>query len=138
MEPIKTNTATYPAKYIGISINRPAEEVYEFASNPENFPKWIAFIKSMERHGDIWIGKTDMGDLKIKFAPANNFGVIDHEVTFANGETVHNPMRAVANNKGCEFTFTLFRLPGKTDKEFNEDAGAVTKDLQKLKEILEN
>ncbi|MFX1705496.1 hypothetical protein PV783_16135 [Chitinophaga sp. CC14] len=46
-------------------------------------------------------------------------------------------MRAIANNNGCEFTFTLFRMPGKTDSEFNEDAAAVTKDLQNLKEIME-
>jgi hypothetical protein len=58
-------------------------------------------------------------------------------VTFTNGETVYNPMRVIANNKGCEFSFTLFWMPGKTEKEFNEDAKAVTNDLQTLKKILE-
>lgn len=137
MEPQKANVPTYPVKNISVSINRPADEVYQFASDPEHFPQWIAFIHSMTKQGDIWIGKTDQGDIKIKFAPQNDFGVIDHEVTFPNGEIFHNPMRAIANNKGCEFTFTLFRMPGKTDQEFNEDAKAVTADLQKLKEVLE-
>lgn len=137
MGQIKANTITYPAKNISISIDRSAEEVYQFASDPENFPKWISFIKSMTDQGDIWIGKTELGDIKIKFAPQNDFGIIDHQVTLTNGETVSNPMRAVANNKGCEFTFTLFRMPNRTDQEFNEDAKAVTEDLQKLKEILE-
>jgi hypothetical protein len=137
IQPIKAETMTYPVKNISISINRSAEEVYQFASNPENFPKWIAFIKSMTNQGQFWIGKTDLGDIRITFSPLNDFGIVDHQVTFANGSTVNNPMRAVANNKGCEFIFTLFWMPDKTEEEFNEDAKAVTRDLQKLKEILE-
>lgn len=66
MEPTKANTRTYPVKNISISINRPADEVYQYASNPENFPEWISFIKSMTNQGDIWIGETDLGDIKIK------------------------------------------------------------------------
>jgi hypothetical protein len=137
MESKNSNAMTYPVKNISISINKPAAEVYSFASNPENFPKWIDFIKSMSSQGDIWIGKTDLGDIQIKFGPRNDFGIIDHHVTFTNGETVYNPMRVIANNKGCEFSFTLFWMPGKTEKEFNEDAKAVTNDLQTLKKILE-
>lgn len=136
MEPIKANTITYPVRNISVSINRSAEEVYQFASNPENFPKWVSFIRSMTNQGDIWIGKTDIGDIQIKFSPPNVFGIIDHQVTLANGETVNNPMRAVANNKGCEFIFTLFWMPNRTEEEFNEDAEAVTQDLQQLKKIL--
>ena len=138
VQPIKGQTMTYPVKNISISINKSADEVYQFASKPENFPKWIDFIKSMTNHGQFWTGKTDLGDIKIKFAPLNDFGIVDHQVTFANGATVDNPMRVVGNNKGCEFTFMLFWMPDKTETEFNEDAEAVRKDLQKLKEVLEH
>jgi uncharacterized protein YndB with AHSA1/START domain len=31
---------TFIAKHISVSIERSAAEVYEFASNPENLPKW--------------------------------------------------------------------------------------------------
>jgi hypothetical protein len=128
---------TYPVKIISISINRPAGEVYQFASNPENFPKWVDFVDSINKLEDIWMAKTGMGVMKMKFTPPNDFGVIDHQVTFPDGKIVYNPMRTIANNNGCEFTFTLFRMPGKTDSEFNEDVKAVTKDLQNLKELLE-
>lgn len=136
-QPVNKTAMIYPVKNISISINRSAGEVYQFASNAENFPKWVDFIDSISKQGDIWIAKTKLGSMKIKFAASNDFGIIDHEVTFPNGEIVNNPMRAIANNNGCEFTFTLFRMPGKTDSEFNEDAAAVTKDLQNLKEIME-
>jgi uncharacterized membrane protein len=70
MESKNSNAMTYPVKNISISINKPAAEVYSFASNPENFPKWIDFIKSMSSQGDIWIGKTDLGDIQSNLALA--------------------------------------------------------------------
>jgi hypothetical protein len=135
---IKTNRMTYPVKNITVSINRSADEVYQFASNPENFPKWVAFVKSMSNQGDVWLGKTDLGDIKIKWPPANDFGIMDHQVTLPTGETVNNPMRVIPNNKGCEFIFTIFWMPNRTEKQFTEDAEAVTRDLKKLKEIMEH
>src|SRR5687768_12355000 len=71
-QPINDDTMTYPVKHITISINKSPKEVYQFASNPENFPKWIAFIKSMTKQGEFWLGKTDLGDIKIKFVPPND------------------------------------------------------------------
>jgi hypothetical protein len=131
-------TITHPVKHITVSINKPARDVYQFASNPENFPKWVKFVKSIRREGDIWVAESSLGTIKIKFTPQNEFGVIDHRVTLANGNTVYNPMRILENDKGCEFIFTLFRLPGRSDQEFNEDAQAVTNDLHQLKEIMEH
>jgi hypothetical protein len=128
---------TYPVRNISVSINNAAKDVYQFASDPENFPRWVQFVKSIARQGDSWIAETDLGTIKIKFTPHNEFGIIDNQVKLANGNTIYNPMRAIANNKGCEFIFTLFWQPGQSETEFNEDANAVTKDLHKLKEIME-
>ena len=134
---MQTQANTYPVRNINISIDRPAAEVYQFAGNPENFPKWVKFVKSISRQGDTWVAETELGTLKIKFTPKNDFGIIDHDVTLPNGETVTNPMRVLRNNKGSEFIFTLFRMPGRTDQEYEADAKAVTADLQQLKKILE-
>ncbi len=99
---------TYPVKNINVSINKPARDVYQFASNPENFPKWVKFVKSITRKDDSWIAQTDLGTIKMKFAAQNEFGIIDHDVTLDNGNIIYNPMRVLVNNKGCEFIFTLF------------------------------
>lgn len=128
---------TYPVRLINVSINKPAPDVYRFASNPENFPKWMDFVKSIKKDGDIWIGETNLGPFRFKMVPKNEFGIIDHHVTIPSGEVVFNPMRVMENNKGAEFIFTLFRMPGRSDKEFEEDARAVTKDLNKLKTVME-
>ena len=133
----KDNDMTYPVKNISVSIARPADAVYLFASNPENFPNWVAFVKSITKQGEFWIGQTELGEIKFKFSPQNNFYVLDHQVILSSGETVNNPLRVVANNNGCEVIFTLFRLPNRTDEEFNAGARAVAADLQKLKTLME-
>lgn len=130
---------TYPVKHISISINRPASEVYKFISNPENFPKWVAFVTSISKKGgDVWLGKTDLGDIRIIFTPTNEFGIADYWLILTNGVTVNNPMRVVENNKNCEIIFTLFLMSGRSEVDLKKDAQAVLKDLRKLKDIMES
>lgn len=129
----------FPVKNISISINKLADKVYGFASNPENFPVWVEFIKSITRQTEnIWLGKTDLGNIKIEFVPKNEFGVIDHLVTLPDDTTVNNPIRIIENGKGNELVFTLFCMPNRTEVEFNQDAKLVETDLKKIKTILEN
>jgi hypothetical protein len=129
---------TFPAKHITVSINRPAQEVYAFASNPENFPKWAAGLGgSIQKIGDDWIVDSPEGGIKVKFVDQNSFGVLDHDVTFPSGVTFYNPMCVVPNSDGCEFVFTLYRMPDVSDEDFARDAAAVESDLRTLKSILE-
>lgn len=128
---------TYPARNISVSINRSAKDVYAFASNPENFPHWIAFIQEISKRGDAWIAQTSLGTIEFTFTPPNEFGIIDHQVRLPNGEAVSNPMRVIPNHKGCEFIFTLFEMPGRTQEEIEADAAAVLADLRNLKRIME-
>jgi len=134
---VKSNNMTYAVKNISTSINRSVDEVYQFASNPVNFPKWVAFVKSVAKENDLWLAETDLGEIKIEFAPQNDFGIIDHWVTLPDGTKVNNPIRVIANGKGSEIIFTLFWLPERTEEEYNQDAKAVERDLQTLKKILE-
>ena len=53
------------------------------------------------------------------------------------GETVYLPVRAIADSDGCEVVFTLRRLPGMTDADFDRDAGVVSADLALLKQVVE-
>ncbi len=129
----------YPSKHISISIDRSAEQVYEFASNPENLPKWAAGLSgSIKKINDDWIAESPMGKVKVKFIEKNKFGILDHDVTLPSGETVTNPMRVFPNKDGSEVVFTLFRRPKVSDQDFANDAKAVKKDLKKLKMLLES
>jgi polyketide cyclase/dehydrase/lipid transport protein len=129
---------TFIAKHISVSINRSAAQVYEFASIPENLPKWAAGLSgSIKKLDEDWVAESPMGRVKVKFAEKNQFGVLDHEVTLPSGVKVHNPMRVVPNNDGSELVFSLYRRPNMSDQEFAEDAKSVEKDLAKLKTLLE-
>jgi hypothetical protein len=129
---------TYPVKNISISLNKSADEVYRFTSNPENFSKWVKLFQSVSGEDDHWIGKTAQGDVRIDWAPLNDFYVLDHHVILPNGDKVFNAMRIIPNNKGSEFVFTLFQRPGRTEAAFEEDAGLVMEDLKTLKRTIDN
>lgn len=121
-----------------ISINRPLDQVYAFLARPENFPQWASGLgASIRQAGDVWIAQTPEGAVTVRFTAANAFGVLDHDVVLPNGESVHIPMRAIANGDGCEILFTLFRLPPMSDQKFAADIAWVERDLQALKALLE-
>jgi len=125
--------------HVSIYIDRAPAEVYEFASDPRNLPRWAAGLARSEvrSDGDEWIADAPFGRIRVRFAPRNSFGVMDHDVTLDSGVTVHNPMRVVPNGQGSEFVFTLIRRPGMSDAQLAEDRTAVEKDLKTLKRLLE-
>lgn len=126
------------SRTISCSINKPPATVCEFASNPEHLPQWVrSFCLSVRKSDDEWQMETPTGWIGIRFVPANDFGVLDHTVTFPDGQSILNPMRVVANGEGSEVTFTLFQLPGMSDEQFSKDAGMVEADLRSLKGVLE-
>jgi carbon monoxide dehydrogenase subunit G len=129
----------HDVQHISISIARPPAEVYEFASDPRNLPRWAAGLARSEvrRDGDEWIADSPLGKVRVKFAPRNSFGVMDHDVALESGVTIHNPMRVVHNGDGSEFVFTLIRQPGISDGQFAQDKAMVEYDLKTLKELLE-
>jgi len=129
---------TFKSLHISVSINRPANDVYEFTSNPENLPKWAAGLGgSIKKVNGDWIAESPMGRIKVKFADKNKFGILDHNVTLPSGEKFYNPMRVFPNNDGSELIFTLYRRPQMSGKMFEEDAKLVKKDMEKLKILLE-
>ena len=67
----------------------------------------------------------------------NDFGVLDHYVTTAQGVEIYVPMRVVPNGSGSEVMFTLFKTPDMSDKQFADDAGMVERDLKTLKSVME-
>lgn len=129
---------TFPAKHISISINRSSSDVYAYSSDPRNVPEWAAGLASgLTQQGDHWIAQAPFGKVKVTFTETNQFGILDHTVELPDGQKVYNALRVLANNEGSEVVFTLYRLPGVTDEQYEADAAAIRKDLQQLKKNLE-
>lgn len=128
----------HEARYISVSINRPASEVFAFAHDPKNLPKWATGLSgSLKKEGDTLIAESPMGTIRIQFAKENSFGVLDHNVTLPNGEKFYNPMRVFPNGEGSEVVFTLYRQPNMSKEEFQNDEKTIRGDLERLKSILE-
>ena len=126
------------SRTISVSISASPEQVYEFAGNPANLPKWApGFVLSIANRDGQWIAETTIGEVTFNIAQRNPFGVLDHGVTLPSGESFFNPMRVVANGQGSEVLFTLFQRPSMTAAEFDRDTKVVLSDLEKLKAVIE-
>ena len=134
----ETGAVQVESRHLSVVIERPPDVVYRYAVNPENLPSWAAGLSgSIRRDGDRWVADSPMGEVVVAFAPRNDFGVLDHEVTLPSGETALNPMRVLPAGDGAEVVFTLRRAPAMDDAGFEADAAAVTADLATLKRVLE-
>jgi carbon monoxide dehydrogenase subunit G len=129
----------HDVEHLSIYIDRAPGDVYEYASDPRNLPRWASGLANseVEQDGGDWIVEASFGKVKVKFAERNTFGVMDHDVTLGSGVTMHNPMRVVPHGDGSEFIFTLIRRVGMSDEEFAQDRATIEKDLKTLKAILE-
>ncbi|MGV9712074.1 SRPBCC family protein [Gordonia sp. NPDC003424] len=109
-----------------------ADEVYAFAADPDNLPRWAAGLAAgVRRVGDVLVVDSPMGEVTVTFAPANDFGILDHDVTLPDGTVVANPLRVLAHPDGAEVVFTV-RQRDLTDEQFEADCAAVERDLAAL------
>jgi hypothetical protein len=126
------------SRHISVWIDRPADEIYEYASDPANLPQWAFGLgSSVGKIGGRWFVETSEGRAGFAFVQRNEYGVLDHYVTLPSGEVVYNPMRVIAAESGCEVVFALRRRPGMSDEDFKADADAVAADLTRLRRVLE-
>ena len=130
---------TMPARIVHRTIRRDWHAVYAFAARPENMPLWASGLASgLTRDGEDWIADGGpIGNVRVRFAPQNDFGVIDHTVTLPDGLVVENALRIVPNGDGAEVMFTLLRQPGMDDAAFEADAAHVARDLDALARLME-
>nr|WSW71085.1 SRPBCC family protein [Streptomyces sp. NBC_00995] len=128
------------SRHISVRIACPADTVYAFASDPAHLPAWAQGLGgSIEKTDGQWVAASSpMGRVVVAFTPPNEFGVLDHDVTLPSGDTVHNPVRVIADGTGSEVVFTLRRRAGMSDADLRRDADMVAADLGRLKELTES
>ena len=104
---------TNPARTLTISINCLPARVQAFVTDPRNLPTWAHGLgKSVRNESGRWFVTTPAGEVSVRFAEQNSFGV-------------------------SEVLFTLFQPTAMSDEQFTTDIGLVEQDLQRLKQVLE-
>jgi hypothetical protein len=121
------------SRHVSRVINASPDAVYEYASNPENLPRWAAGLAQSEvvRDGDTLLVESPMGRVEVRFVERNRFGVLDHDVTLPSGTVVTNPVRVLSHPDGAEVVFTV-RQVELDDDEFTRDVDVVAADLERL------
>lgn len=128
----------FEARHISQAIECRVADVVAFAGDPANLPRWAAGLSTGIRNEDgHWVTDSPMGVVEVRFAAGAEHGVLDHDVIFPDGSSVHNPLRVLRNGEGSEVVFTLYRLPGTTDAAYEHDALLVHDDLIRLRDLLE-
>ncbi|MDM0104266.1 SRPBCC family protein [Variovorax sp. J22R24] len=130
--------AVQDALVVSETIDVPAKSVYDFARQMENLPLWASGLAAgIEQRDGAWFADSPMGKVRVEMAPANSFGVLDHDVTLPDGVSVHNAFRVTPCGDGSLLTFVVLRLAGVSLESFDADVAHVRRDLAALKRLLE-
>ncbi|WP_052480865.1 SRPBCC family protein [Gilvimarinus agarilyticus] len=123
-----------------VHINAPIATVYDFVRDARNLPRWVPFFTSVQpgKDTDTWQVDTPDGPAQFQFAKRNDFGVLDHRIWFSSGAVLSNPMRVIEQGHSSLLSFTLFQLDTMSDEQFNEDKRLVEKDLNTIRQLIEN
>jgi uncharacterized protein YndB with AHSA1/START domain len=130
--------ASDDVRFLHVDVRASPERVYAFAADPRNLPRWAPnFARAVAPSGDAWIAETADGPARVRFAPRNDLGVLDHWVGMPDGGEVYVPLRVVASGTGSLIVFTLFRQEGFSNAQMDADAALVMADLERLKAQVE-
>jgi hypothetical protein len=130
------------SKITVVSIAKPFSLVYEFLADPRNFTQWASAPgASMRQLGERdWVVEIpDVGERVIRFAPRNEFGVLDYQAYAKGAEPgPTTPVRLYANGEGADLAYTQFQRRGVSDEQFASDTVWLQTDLARLKTLLES
>lgn len=126
-------------KIVTMKIDRRSDDVYDYVMNPENFAEWAtSFCRSVRRTEDgEWRLETTDGEMTLRFAERNPYGIMDHYVRKGTGPERLNPARVVPDGTGSKAIFTVFLAEDAADRELAMDFRDVESDLRTLKSVLE-
>ncbi|MDM0115242.1 SRPBCC family protein [Variovorax sp. J22R133] len=132
--------ASATSRVITQRVACPWRRAYALAADPMRLPDWASGLakSTLTPVGHQWAVETPQGRARLRFAPANELGVLDHWVAPEGAAELYMPFRVIDAGEGaCEFQFTLLRQPHMDDAAFAHDAAWIAKDLQALRNLLE-
>ena len=120
-----------------LTVNKPANQVFDFFSNVKNMEIGGAIKSVTKGEGDWWqFDHTVAGKGKMKVTPVSDFGTLDHEFVGAGLEwKVY--VRVVPNEEGSTTTWTFMRPDGLTDGQFQEQLKGFDLEINNWKKYLE-
>lgn len=122
-----------------VRIERTPEQVFEYLSNLENWPRWATvnvLATGPRLDSGWWWLETPRGTGRIRLRGDAEHGILDHDVV-DDQASWSVPARVVPNGSGAEFMMTFFQPPSFTDAFFDEQVRLVDQEFLQLKRLLE-
>jgi hypothetical protein len=136
----KHHVTTLRSDTRAITIEAAAKEVFAFAADPENLPRWaVGFCRAIRPDLGTpgrWIVTTAQGDVALRYVIDAAFGAIDFYLAPAPGVELPAFSRVVPNGEGAEYVFTQFQSPGMPDDVFEGQVRALVEELQVLRGLI--
>ena len=90
------------SRHVSVWIDAAPEVVYAIAADPQQLPRWASGLaeSALRQTAEGWVADSPMGEVIVEFAPANEYGVLDHVVRMPSGEAVYNPFRVIPAGEG--------------------------------------
>ncbi len=123
---------------VSVSIMRKPEDVYEFISDLNNWPKFSDFAKKLENIQGKWITHTDQGDIEIIPHFNKKLLLLDSVCVLASGEEQFIPYRVVKNGEGSELIMTNYQGKTSSDEDYQQQLQWMKDELENVKRLLEN
>ncbi len=128
----------YDTRTVSVSIAVDWRRAYDFMHDPHKLPQWASGLAAgIRQEQGRWLAESPMGTVEVRFAPRNDFGVLDHDVVLPSGQVVYNALRVMPNRDGSEVAFTVFRTDDLDAAAFEGAVAHVRQDLDTLKALLE-
>ncbi len=127
------------SRHVSVWVDVAPDVVYAIAADPQQLPRWASGLAegALRQTADGWVADSPMGEVIVEFAPANDFGVLDHVVRMPSGEAVYNPLRVIPAGEGQRALrggVHRAAAAGMTDEEFESDVATVAADLDRLRQ----
>lgn len=124
-----------------VSIDQPADAVFDFVAEPTNLPKWTNAFSRADDHSADLVTPNGVAPIKLKTIANRDNGTIDWHMTFPDGAQGVAYSRVTPNGQASAvYSFVLMAPPVPLEAlegALNEQIQILAKELLSLKGQLE-
>ena len=124
------------ARSAAITVDAPAERVFEYLSNVENLPRWATeFARELRSDDGRYVVVNGLGEFVFTLEADEATGVIDMYAGPSEDELALFPARVVPlPGDRSAFTFTMFRGPEMPEDLFEAQHASLLRELENVRE----
>ena len=123
------------ARSVAITVDAPAERVFEYLSDVENLPHWATeFARELRIRDGRHFVVNGLGEFLFRLDADGDSGVIDMYAGPSESELSLFPTRVVPlGAERCAYSFTMFKAPGMPDELFESQYESLRREFDNIR-----